>query len=605
MGFFKDLRDDISQAVNELLPDDAFFGLDEELEEETMSKSEGNAELLVDSESVDDIGDTLAELEKMARESDEVDKNTTMDNVDLSEGVSDEEMQEDILAALAHLGDDTDSELPASMEEELPVVQETVMDELPEEEVAIEEELPVVEEPKLDELPEEEVAIEEELPVVEEPELDELPVEEVALQEELPVVEEPELDELPVEEVALQEELPVVEETVEEKVSAEEVSLENLPFDDVVIEEEENFEEEIDLSILEEIETNEENEEAVDIETVEPMVEESVEEVASEADGSDVIEETEPVMDSVEETEEEQLSMDAIGQIEENENVMDIADTAQEIEAAMDVAEDSAVTEEVKIPDDIETEYIATEEDVVDPVETEAFDGYELENLGEESILEPTEQIANSAEVSEDTSMLDDILANAEQQTDDVDTMDAEDVSAVEEVMEENITEKEVKAMENNFENAEATSEVTVITKGTVINGSITSDGGLEVNGTITGDVECLGKLTINGNVSGHLKAAEVIVSTPRLDGGIDSQGDVKVGVGTIVIGDITAKSATISGAIKGEVDVQGPVVVDSTAIVKGNITAKSVQINNGAVVDGYCKLAYAEVDIDNFFDGE
>ena len=618
MGFFKDLRDDISQAVNELLPDDDFFGLDEELEEETMSKSEDNAELLVDSESVDDIGDTLAELEKMARESDEVDKNTTMDNVDLSEGVSDEEMQEDILAALAHLGDDTDSELPASIEEELPVVQETVMDELPEEEVAIEEELPVVGEPKLDELPEEEVAIEEELPVVEEPKLDELPEEEVAIEEELPVVEEPELDELPVEEVALQEELPVVEETVEEKVSAEEVSLENLPFDDVVIEEEENFEEEIDLSILEEIETNEENEEAVDIETVEPMVEESVEEVASEADGSDVIEETEPVMDSVEEPEEEQLSMDAIGQIEENENVMDIADTAQEIEAAMDVvdiaqeaeaamdvAEDSAITEEVKIPDDIETEYIATEEAVVDPVVTEAFDGYELENLGEESILEPTEQIANSAEVSEDTSMLDDILANAEQQTDDVDTMDAEDVSAVEKVMEENITEKEVKAMENNFENAEATSEVTVITKGTVINGSITSDGGLEVNGTITGDVECLGKLTINGNVSGHLKAAEVIVSTPRLDGGIDSQGDVKVGVGTIVIGDITAKSATISGAIKGEVDVQGPVVVDSTAIVKGNITAKSVQINNGAVVDGYCKLAYAEVDIDNFFDGE
>ena len=101
------------------------------------------------------------------------------------------------------------------------------------------------------------------------------------------------------------------------------------------------------------------------------------------------------------------------------------------------------------------------------------------------------------------------------------------------------------------------------------------------------------------------MKAAEVVVSTPRLDGGIESQGDVKVGVGTIVIGDVTAKSATISGAVKGEIDVQGPVIVDSTAIVKGNITAKSVQINNGAVVDGYCKLAYAEVDIDNFFDGE
>ena len=159
--------------------------------------------------------------------------------------------------------------------------------------------------------------------------------------------------------------------------------------------------------------------------------------------------------------------------------------------------------------------------------------------------------------------------------------------------------------MENNLENVEAKDEVTVITKGTIINGSISSDGGLEINGTITGDVECLGKLTINGNVSGNLKASDVVVSTPRLDGGIESKGDVKIGVGTIVLGDVTAKSATVSGAVRGQIDVNGPVVVDSTAIVKGNITAKSVQINNGAVVDGYCKLAYAEVDIDNFFDGE
>ena len=178
-------------------------------------------------------------------------------------------------------------------------------------------------------------------------------------------------------------------------------------------------------------------------------------------------------------------------------------------------------------------------------------------------------------------------------------TMDVQENATIE----ENITEKEVDTMENNLANAEVKDEVTVITKGTVINGSISSDGSLEVNGTITGDVECLGKLSINGNVSGHLKAAEVVVSTPRLDGGIESHGDVKVGVGTIVLGDVSAKSATISGAVKGEIDVNGPVVVDSTAIVKGNITAKSVQINNGAVVDGYCKLSYAEVDIDNFFE--
>lgn len=153
--------------------------------------------------------------------------------------------------------------------------------------------------------------------------------------------------------------------------------------------------------------------------------------------------------------------------------------------------------------------------------------------------------------------------------------------------------------------NRERKEDVTVITKGTKINGSISSDGSLEVMGTINGDIECLGKLSIIGNVNGNSQASEIYVNTARLDGGLVSEGSVKVGVGTIVVGDIKASSAVIAGAIKGEVDVNGPVVIDSTAIVKGNINAKSVQINNGAVVDGYCSLSYASVDIDNFFDGE
>lgn len=151
----------------------------------------------------------------------------------------------------------------------------------------------------------------------------------------------------------------------------------------------------------------------------------------------------------------------------------------------------------------------------------------------------------------------------------------------------------------------ESGENTTIITKGTTINGSISSDGSLEVFGTITGDIECLGKLSIVGTVSGSSTAKEIYVNTSRLEGNLNSQGSVKVGVGTIVVGDISGTSAVIAGAVKGEVDVNGPVIVDSTAIVKGNINAKSVQINNGAVLDGYCSLSYSDVDLDNFFSGE
>lgn len=145
--------------------------------------------------------------------------------------------------------------------------------------------------------------------------------------------------------------------------------------------------------------------------------------------------------------------------------------------------------------------------------------------------------------------------------------------------------------------------EVTVISKGTTINGSISSDGSLDIMGSITGDIECLGKLSITGKIVGNSSAAEVYVNTERLEGSISSEGSVKVGLGTVVIGDIVATSGVIAGAVKGEIDINGPIVIDSTAIIKGNIKAKSVQINNGAVIEGFCSLSYSAVDVDNIFE--
>lgn len=149
----------------------------------------------------------------------------------------------------------------------------------------------------------------------------------------------------------------------------------------------------------------------------------------------------------------------------------------------------------------------------------------------------------------------------------------------------------------------EAAEEVTVITKGTTINGGIRSDTSLVVKGTIEGDVECQGKLTITGRVAGNTIASEIYVNTPRLEGDINSKGIVKIDVGTVVIGNVSCTSVLVSGAVKGNIEVNGPVIVDSTAVVKGDIKAKSIQINSGAVIDGHCSLQFADVDLDSFFE--
>ena len=83
----------------------------------------------------------------------------------------------------------------------------------------------------------------------------------------------------------------------------------------------------------------------------------------------------------------------------------------------------------------------------------------------------------------------------------------------------------------------------------------------------------------------------------------IVSSGAVKIGNSSVIIGNITAKSAAIAGAVKGDIDVQGPVILDASAIVMGNIKSKSVQINNGAVIEGMCSQCYADVSPLSFFD--
>ena len=121
--------------------------------------------------------------------------------------------------------------------------------------------------------------------------------------------------------------------------------------------------------------------------------------------------------------------------------------------------------------------------------------------------------------------------------------------------------------------------------------------------GSVYGDIECFGNLTISGTVNGNLNAKEIYVDADRLQGNIQSEGTIKISVGTVVIGDMKGTSGIIAGAVKGNIDINGSVLLDSTAIIKGNIRAKSIQMDSGAVVEGYCSFSYASVDIDNIFE--
>lgn len=234
----------------------------------------------------------------------------------------------------------------------------------------------------------------------------------------------------------------------------------------------------------------------------------------------------------------------------------------------------------------------------------EEFDDEEMVNTLEEE----------AAPVSEEIQQLDELLESPVEEAYEEPVVAEEPAVVYEEapVVEEPVQEapvenyvmKEEKTVDNTINTGlgEATNAVTVITGGTRIIGSIESEGSVEIEGVVEGNVVCNGKITVTGAVKGDTVSAEFFADSARLEGEVKSSGTVKVGLGSVIVGNIQATSAVIAGAVKGDVDVQGPVVVDTSAVVMGNIKSRSVQINNGAVIEGFCSQCYADIDVKGIF---
>lgn len=151
--------------------------------------------------------------------------------------------------------------------------------------------------------------------------------------------------------------------------------------------------------------------------------------------------------------------------------------------------------------------------------------------------------------------------------------------------------------------NKRPSDEVSVLTDSMIVNGNLATEGALDIRGSVVGNVEALGKLNITGAIQGNSQAAEIYAEGAKITGELRSNGSIKVGQSSVIIGNIFATSAVVAGAVKGDIDVKGPVILDSSAIVMGDIKSKSVQINNGAVIEGLCSQCYAEVNPTSFFE--
>ena len=112
-------------------------------------------------------------------------------------------------------------------------------------------------------------------------------------------------------------------------------------------------------------------------------------------------------------------------------------------------------------------------------------------------------------------------------------------------------------------ENELSTNNINLVGLGTEINGDITSNGDLRIDGTL------IGNLTVKGKVV------------------IGETGKIK--------GEISCKNSDISGTVEGKVTVQELLSIKSTARISGDLNVGKLAIEPGSKFTGYCDMGSAD----------
>lgn len=147
-------------------------------------------------------------------------------------------------------------------------------------------------------------------------------------------------------------------------------------------------------------------------------------------------------------------------------------------------------------------------------------------------------------------------------------------------------------------------SNINKITKSTTLTGDLVDNEseGLDIAGTVNGNVKTNGKINITGVVNGDVEAQAIYTSGARIRGNLTASSAIKVGNETVIIGNVTAETIALAGAVKGNLDIKDTAVISETGIFQGDVKGKAIEIAAGAVVEGSIDLCYAEVPSGEYF---
>ena len=119
------------------------------------------------------------------------------------------------------------------------------------------------------------------------------------------------------------------------------------------------------------------------------------------------------------------------------------------------------------------------------------------------------------------------------------------------------------------------------------INGNVQTNSNMKVLGEIIGDVSCDGDIVLKGSIQGDVKVANLTIENGTLTGNVTALGNVTIGEGAVLKGNMTAKNVYSHGAIEGQIQAAEKVELQECALIKGVVIAKYFSVVRGAKVKG------------------
>jgi len=91
--------------------------------------------------------------------------------------------------------------------------------------------------------------------------------------------------------------------------------------------------------------------------------------------------------------------------------------------------------------------------------------------------------------------------------------------------------------------------------------------------------------------INGDITISENIIIYGKVIGNICSNGNINTAEGSVITGNIIAKSISVSGTINGNLDIEEKVILNASGSLNGNIKANIISIDEGASFEGMCNM--------------